>query len=60
MAIYSTIKAARLTANLTQKQLAALTGITQPQLSKIERGIVTPSTVTIQKITRALKIQITL
>ncbi len=58
--MHATIKAARLTANLTQAQLAALTGITQPQLSKIERGIVSPSTVTIQKITRALGITITL
>jgi transcriptional regulator with XRE-family HTH domain len=58
--MHAKIKTARLSANLTQSQLAALTGITQPQLSKIERGLVTPSTVTIQKITRALKIKITL
>jgi transcriptional regulator with XRE-family HTH domain len=54
------IKAARKAAKLTQLQLADLAGITQPHLSKIERGIVTPSTVTIRKLTKALKIKITL
>jgi transcriptional regulator with XRE-family HTH domain len=54
------IKAARKAANLTQLQLADLAGITQPHLSKIERGTVTPSTVTIRKLTKALKIKITI
>jgi len=54
------IKTARIMANLTQLQLADLAGITQPHLSKIERGTVTPSTVTIRKITKALKIKITI
>jgi transcriptional regulator with XRE-family HTH domain len=54
------IKKTRIRANLTQLQLADMAGITQPHLSKIERGIVTPSTVTIRKLTKALNITITI
>ena len=45
---------ARAKAGLTQKQLAALTGIDQSDLSKLERGLSNPSIGTLQRIANAL------
>lgn len=40
---------------LTQVQLAQQTGISQAQISRIERGVVTPTTTTLAKIGEALE-----
>lgn len=40
---------------LTQVQLAEQTGISQAQISRIERGVVTPTTTTLAKIGEALE-----
>ena len=45
---------ARGKADLTQKQLAELSGIDQSDISKIERGIANPSVLTLERIARAL------
>ncbi len=45
---------ARTDADMTQKELAALTGIDQSDLSKIERGQANPSVATLERIARAL------
>lgn len=54
---------ARCNADLTQKQLADLTGIDQSDISKIERGVANPSVSTLERIAKALggklKIEIT-
>jgi transcriptional regulator with XRE-family HTH domain len=39
---------------LSQTQLAALTGIDQSDLSKIERGVSNPSVSTLERIAKAL------
>lgn len=45
---------ARAAAGISQKQLAALTGIDQSDISKIERGVANPSVATLDRIARAL------
>ena len=45
---------ARAAAGISQKQLAALTGIDQSDLSKIERGTANPSVATLERIAAAL------
>lgn len=50
---YTVIQAlidARKGINMTQKQLAALTGVDQADISKLERGVVNPSLKTLQRI----------
>ena len=46
--------AARALSGLSQKQLAAATGIDQSDISKIERGITNPSVGTLERIAKAL------
>lgn len=48
------VAAARAAAGISQKQLAALTGIDQSDISKIERGVANPSVATLQRIAKAL------
>ncbi len=48
------VSAARAAAGMSQKQLAALTGIDQSDLSKIERGVANPSVATLERIAKAL------
>ena len=48
------VSSARACAGLSQKQLSALTGIDQSDISKIERGIANPSVATLERIAKAL------
>ena len=48
------VAAARAAAGISQKELAALTGIDQSDLSKIERGTANPSVGTLERIAIAL------
>lgn len=48
------VAAARALAGISQKQLAALTGIDQSDISKIERGTANPSVATLDRIATAL------
>lgn len=48
------VAAARAAAGISQKQLAALTGIDQSDISKIERGVANPSVATLERIAYAL------
>ena len=48
------IAAARAEANLSQKQLEALTGIDQSDISKIERGLANPSLLTLERLANAM------
>lgn len=50
----SAIASARAKAGLSQTQVAALTGIDQSDLSKIERGVANPSFSTLERIASAL------
>ena len=50
----SAIASARAMSGLSQKQLAAVTGIDQSDISKIERGMANPSVATLEKIAGAL------
>ena len=47
------LRAARLTARMTQAALATASGVPQPELSKIENGQVEPSYSRLRKIIRA-------
>ena len=48
------VASARAEAGISQKQLAALTGIDQSDISKIERGVANPSVATLERIAQAL------
>lgn len=48
------VAAARAIGGLSQKELAALTGIDQSDISKIERGVANPSVSTLERIAKAL------
>ena len=48
------VASARAEEGISQKQLAALSGIDQSDISKIERGIANPSVVTLERIAKAL------
>ena len=48
------VAVARASAGISQKQLAALSGIDQSDISKIERGIANPSVATLDRIAKAL------
>ena len=52
--VAQTVAAARAQSGLSQTQLAALTGIDQSDLSKIERGVSNPSVSTLERIAKAL------
>jgi DNA-binding XRE family transcriptional regulator len=49
------LRDARRAANLTQAQLAATTGITQSEISRIEKGRYSPRLATLFTLARALK-----
>lgn len=51
---------ARVQQNMTQKDLAAKTGITQADISRIEKGIRNPSLNTVKKLARGLGMQLKL
>jgi DNA-binding XRE family transcriptional regulator len=46
--------------HLTQKQLAELSGIDQPEISRVERGQSNPTTATLSALARALAVDIRL
>ena len=48
------VASARALAGITQKKLAALTGIDQSDISKIEQGIANPTVATLDRIAKAL------
>ena len=50
----SAVAAARALSGMSQKQLAAATGIDQSDISKIERGVANPSVSTLERIAKAL------
>lgn len=50
----SAVASARAMSGLSQKQLAAITGIDQSDISKIERGVANPSIATLERIAGAL------
>lgn len=49
------IRVARISKNLTQKELSNLTGIAQADISKLEKGLLNPSIKLIKRITDALE-----
>ncbi len=59
-AVMQAILRARVQAGLTQKQLADMTGISQADISRLERGTANPSIKTLQRVATALgrKVQI--
>ena len=48
------VASARAMSGISQKQLAAITGIDQSDISKIERGVANPSVSTLERIAKAL------
>ena len=48
----------RISQNLTQKELAARTGIDQADISKLENGRANPSIKTLQRLAKALNMQL--
>ncbi len=50
----SAVASARALRGLSQKQLAAMTGMDQSDISKIERGAANPSVATLERIASAL------
>lgn len=57
--IGKTIRHIRLKQNSSMKQIAAKTGLTISHLSKIERGLVSPSLVALEKIAEAFRVPVT-
>ena len=56
----SAVASARATKGISQKQLAAITGIDQSDISKIERGIANPTISSVERIAKALGGQLTI
>ncbi len=56
--IIQAILDARLSKNLTQKQLAELTGIDQADISKLERGMTNPSIKLLNKLADGLNMKL--
>ena len=52
------LKAARLAAGLSQQSLAALTGLPQPYISLLERGLENPTLETVAKFAEAVGISV--
>jgi DNA-binding XRE family transcriptional regulator len=50
----------RWTHDLTQHQLADILGVKQPQVARLESGVVTPTLTTLMRITQQLGIEFTL
>ena len=53
-AVASAMASARALSGMSQKQLAAATGIDQSDISKLERGMANPSVSTLERIAKAL------
>ena len=60
MKIANQISLARNKKNLTQTELAKITGIHQAEISKIERGIGNPSIKTLERIAQGLELTLEL
>jgi DNA-binding XRE family transcriptional regulator len=60
MQIANMISKARCERNITQKELAIITGIHQAEISKIERGIGNPSIKTLERIAKGLGLKLEL
>jgi transcriptional regulator with XRE-family HTH domain len=54
MAVNERIKSARIEAGLTQRQLAAATGLALTTVSRIERGHVSPTLASLERIAAAM------
>ncbi|HLI74945.1 MAG TPA: helix-turn-helix transcriptional regulator [Acidimicrobiales bacterium] len=50
----SSVRAARLRAGVSQVELARRTGTSQPSIARLERGMVSPTVITLDRIARAL------
>ncbi|WP_172582466.1 XRE family transcriptional regulator [Subtercola boreus] len=57
MTVGERLREMRETAQLTQKELAKRTGVSQPKISAYERGVVTPSPTTIDRIEREARLR---
>ncbi len=56
--VANTVVNARAKAGLSQSELAALTGIDQSDISKIERGVANPSINTLNRLAKALEMEL--
>lgn len=52
--IGSAVRSARLTAGLTQAELARLSRTSQPAIARLEKGMVAPTVASLDRIARAL------
>ena len=52
--IGSAVRAARKRAGISQSELAERTGTSQPSVARLEKGLVSPTVVTLDRIARAL------
>lgn len=50
----SAVRAARRRARVSQSELADLAGMSQPSIARLERGVVSPTVITLDRIARAL------
>jgi HTH-type transcriptional regulator / antitoxin HipB len=50
----SAVRAARRRAGVSQSELAELAGMSQPSVARLERGVVSPTVITLDRIARAL------
>ena len=50
----SAVRAARKRAGLSQVELGERTGMTQPAIARLERGLVSPTVISLDRIARAL------
>jgi transcriptional regulator with XRE-family HTH domain len=50
----SAVRSARKHAGLSQVELAERTGMTQPAIARLERGLVSPTVMTLDRVARAL------
>jgi HTH-type transcriptional regulator / antitoxin HipB len=50
----SAVRAARRRAGISQSELADLAGMSQPSIARLERGVVSPTVITLDRIARAL------
>jgi len=50
----SAVRAARRRAGVSQSELAARAGTSQPSIARLEKGLVSPTVITLDRIARAL------
>lgn len=60
MVVADAVRHARANAGLSQKELAARTGIDQADISKLERGLSNPSILTLERIAKALNAKLSI